>query len=328
RGRPPSASRAISRGRSMMWSSAGEAAAVIVSTIPLPGPPAPGIRTLLLCSAARHACNERGARARCRARARVRRQPPAPARAGASSRARGSSPVSALNAAGICRRLGTPSFWRSTSQCAFAVLGEMPRRSPTSSFEHPRAISTTIWSWRSVRSGFASSLPLMTRHATAAPAQRLSADGGIRPGGVRSTHEARLVAACIGVFELLLRQRADSEQQVELVAEVRPHHLRPVRGDREEDAVLDERAEDVPHRVLVGQRLREEVRSGADLEYDLALAQLLHQLVVAGREDSVPDPVRTQELEHLADLGAAHLASLLADVDRHAEARGPGGLHH
>src|SRR5205823_5183697 len=45
---PPSASRAISRGRSMMWSSAGEAAAVIVSTIPLPGQPTRDPRTLLL----------------------------------------------------------------------------------------------------------------------------------------------------------------------------------------------------------------------------------------------------------------------------------------
>src|SRR5262249_21571175 len=200
------------------------------------------------------------------------RQPPARARAGASSRARGSSPVSALNAAGICRRLGTPSFWRSTSQCAFAVLGEMPRRSPTSSFEHPRAISTTIWSWRSVRSGFASSLPLMARHATGAPTRRLSADGGIRLGGVLSADEAGLVTARVRLFELLLRQRADPQQQVELVAEVRAHHFRAVRGDREEDAAVDERPKDVPHFVLVAKCLREEVRGRADLEDDLPLA--------------------------------------------------------
>src|SRR6185312_1479714 len=166
-------------------------------------------------------------------------------RAGASSRARGSSPVSALNAAGICRRLGTPSFWRSTSQCAFAVRGEMPRRSPTSSFEHPRAIRTTIWSWRSVRSGFASSVPLMPRHATAALAPELSADGGIRAGGVCAADEAGVVAARVRLCELLLRQRARPQQQVELVAKVCPHHLRAVGGDREEDSVVDEHAEDV-----------------------------------------------------------------------------------
>jgi len=52
---------------------------------------------------------------------------------------------------GIWRRRGTPSFWRSTSQCAFAVLGEIPRRTPTSSFEYPAAISATTWSCRCVR---------------------------------------------------------------------------------------------------------------------------------------------------------------------------------
>ena len=45
----PSSRRAINRGRSMMWSSAGEAAAVIVSTIPLPGADGARVaRTLLL----------------------------------------------------------------------------------------------------------------------------------------------------------------------------------------------------------------------------------------------------------------------------------------
>ena len=51
---------------------------------------------------------------------------------------------------GIWRRRGTPSFWRSTSQCAFAVLGEIPRRTPTSSFEYPAAISSTTSRCRGV----------------------------------------------------------------------------------------------------------------------------------------------------------------------------------
>ncbi len=55
----------------------------------------------------------------------------------------GSSPVSTRNATGICRRRLTPSFERSVSECAFAVRDEMPSRSPTSSFEHPAAISAT-----------------------------------------------------------------------------------------------------------------------------------------------------------------------------------------
>jgi hypothetical protein len=40
--------------------------------------------------------------------------------------------------------------------------------------------------------------------------------------------------ACL--LELVVVERADPPQQVELVAEVRPHHLRAVRGDRELDA--------------------------------------------------------------------------------------------
>ena len=41
----------------------------------------------------------------------------------------GSSPVRSRNAIGIWRRRCTPSFSRSTSQCAFTVLGEIPSRS-------------------------------------------------------------------------------------------------------------------------------------------------------------------------------------------------------
>src|SRR6185437_6820754 len=102
------------------------------------------------------------------------------------------------------------------------------RQSPTSSFEHPRAISATIWSWRWVRSGFASSVPLMAGHATAAAELELSADGSIRVGSMCAGHEARLVPARIRFGELVLRQGADPEQKVELVAEMGAHHLRPV----------------------------------------------------------------------------------------------------
>src|SRR5438105_5061212 len=70
-------------------------------------------------------------------RAPLRRQPPLSARADARLDASGSSPVSSLKATGICRLRGTPSFCRRTSQCALAVLGEMPRATPTSSFDKP-----------------------------------------------------------------------------------------------------------------------------------------------------------------------------------------------
>ena len=89
-------------------------------------------------------------RRRVSPRAPLRRQPPLSARADSRRAANGSSPVSSRNATGICRRRGTPSFCRSTSQCAFAVRGEMPSTSPTSSFESPCAISSTTCRCRAV----------------------------------------------------------------------------------------------------------------------------------------------------------------------------------
>jgi hypothetical protein len=50
--------------------------------------------------------------------------------------------VSVRYALGICLRLAQPSFCRSTSEWALAVLGEMPSRAATSSFEYPAAISS------------------------------------------------------------------------------------------------------------------------------------------------------------------------------------------
>ena len=185
--------------------------------------------------------------------------------------------MSVLNAAGICRRLGTPSFCRSASQCAFAVRGEMPSRRPTSSFEQPSAINPTTCSCRSRKGG----RPAVRGRAHGGARYVRAVGAGYRPMGVfaglrperrgtrpgRSSPRARArsprrAPSCV--------ERAGAEQELELVAEVRPHHLRPVRRDREADAVLDERAEDVADRVLVGQRLRQQVRGRADLEHDLA----------------------------------------------------------
>src|SRR5205814_9661461 len=87
-----------------------------------------------------------GPQARCR-------QSPLPERPGARLFESGSSPVSARYACGICLRRGTPSFCLRTSQCAFAVLGEVPSRSPTSSFEYPAAINSTTCFCRGVTTG-------------------------------------------------------------------------------------------------------------------------------------------------------------------------------
>ena len=80
------------------------------------------------------------------------------------------------------------------------------------------------------------------------------------------------MAACVRLAEPVLVESADPEQELELVPQVRPHHLRAVRRDRERHLVLGERANDVAHGVLVGQRLREEVRGRADLERDPEVA--------------------------------------------------------
>ena len=50
-----------------------------------------------------------------------------------------------------------------------------------------------------------------------------------------------------------------------------------------------------------------------------ALAQVGHQRLVLSGEDPVPDPLRAQRVDDVADLGDAVIAALLADVDRHPE---------
>ena len=62
------------------------------------------------------------------------------------------------------------------------------------------------------------------------------------------------LAACPRAFasrSSSLVEGADPLEQLELVAEVRAHHLRPVGRDRERDAVVDEGAERGAHRILV-----------------------------------------------------------------------------
>ncbi len=93
-------------------------------------------------------------RTRDRERPRVRcRQSPASGTPGSEAFESGSSPVSSRYARGICLRRATPSFCLRTSQCAFAVLGEMPSRSPTSSLEQPSAINSTTCFCRGVKTG-------------------------------------------------------------------------------------------------------------------------------------------------------------------------------
>ena len=83
---------------------------------------------------------------------------------------------------------------------------------------------------------------------------------------------------------------------------------------------------DVTHGVLVGQRLREEVRRRADLERDPEVADRRHEARVLRGEDAVPDAIGPEVLDDVADLVAPHVAALFADVDGHAEPGVAGGL--
>lgn len=93
----------------------------------------------------------------------------------------GSSPVSRRNAAGICRRRATPSFARSASLCAFAVRAEIPRKTPTSSFEHPAAISATTSRWRSVSAAFVPMVALVMTTILVSLVRGIHSPEGVNP---------------------------------------------------------------------------------------------------------------------------------------------------
>src|SRR3954466_6036295 len=79
--------------------------------------------------------------------------------------------------------------------------------------------------------------------------------GVLGPGVGVAADEGGLVAPLVRRAQLRLLECADPEEELELVPEVGVHHLGTVRCDRELHAVLDERAEDLAHRVLAAERL-------------------------------------------------------------------------
>src|SRR5919108_778749 len=141
-------------------------------------------------------------------------------------------------------------------------------------------------------------------------------------------NEAALVTPTVRFRQLILVDSSDPEQQLELVSEMRTHHLRTVGRDREGDALLRKGSEGLPYCVLIRQRLRQQVRRRADLEDDLRLADLLHQLRLARGENAVADPVGPQRRDDLANLRDPVRAALLADVDRDAQPGFPSLLDH
>src|SRR5689334_21601366 len=73
-----------------------------------------------------------------------------------------------------------------------------------------------------------------------------------------ATDERDVVAPRVRRAGFVCIERADTQQQLELVTKVCTHHLGAVGGDRERDAVLRECPERLAHGVLVGERLREQ----------------------------------------------------------------------
>src|SRR4029079_12325268 len=82
------------------------------------------------------------------------------------------------------------------------------------------------------------------------------------------------MAARVRLAKLVLVEGVDVEEELELVAQVRPHQLRPVGRDRERHLVLDERPQGVAYSRLVRQSFREEVGRRPSLERAPYIADL------------------------------------------------------
>src|SRR4051812_43981372 len=208
----------------------------------------------------------------------------------------------------------------------------MPSRSPTSSFEQPSAMSTTTWRCRSVSENPAPfELFFMPRRyawrsgATIDRWEYSALDAG---DASRAADEARFVPTAVRLVELIPGEGADALEQLELVAQVRSHHLWAVGGDREPDAAVDEHAEHLSHRSLVRKRLCQDLRGRIDLELGLRTALFACELLVARCEDALADPTRAGHLDRLSKLLAAHVAPFFPDMDRDAESSFAGRVDH
>ena len=115
---------------------------------------------------------------------------------------------------------------------------------------------------------------------------------------------------------LVAAHGADAAQERELVAQVRAHHLGPVGRDGHAHPGVEERSEDVADLVGARERAGQEVGRRAHLEHDARAREQRGELAVGGRQDAVPDAIRSQRLDDLADLLGE---PLLAAMHRHAE---------
>src|SRR5207248_7451445 len=104
----------------------------------------------------------------------------------------------------------------------------MPRRSPTSSFEHPAAMSSITSTCRSVNVGKeARSASYMARSYSPNPSPAIDRKEYFAElrRHAPAADEARLMPARLRGSQFLFIQRADPLQQIELVSQVGVHHL-------------------------------------------------------------------------------------------------------
>jgi hypothetical protein len=98
------------------------------------------------------------------------------------------------------------------------------------------------------------------------------------------------------------RQDAQPAERLELVADVRLEHLRPVGVDREADLVAPELVEDPAELLPARHDAGVEVRGRADLQDDPPVAEHLHRPRVVGGLHAVADPVGLEQLDDPGDL--------------------------
>ena len=124
-------------------------------------------------------------------------------------------------AAGICLRRATPSFGRSASLCAFAVLAEIPSERPTSSFEHPAAMSATTSRCRSVSGASGAVVVLVMAGILPSLDRVIHSSAGVSPGVIArraaDCHDARVAARTDVILRdgATLRLRPPAESDVE-----------------------------------------------------------------------------------------------------------------
>src|SRR6476619_5759151 len=116
----------------------------------------------------------------------------------------------------------------------------MPSTSPTSSFERPCAINSTTCRCRDVMPEGSRSACMPTRLGLTAG--RLHCPKGVsvdlRDDGGQRADEGGPMTPLVRRLRLILVEGANACQELELVAQVRPHHLGAVRRDRERHSVV------------------------------------------------------------------------------------------